>query len=178
MAVSLVKKFIKNQQQSRRTSSRCIVNKPPVFAPRICLFRIFGASLTRLDLFPPFCNMPATLPLLQPAIPLLDPGSPGPARPFLQSRLPERCPQHVPVRGIALPRARDFALPFFELLEVPVSPLLYPVDVPLAGWQHNSLGAPAPPPSSVSPAGVLSLHAACPGIQNFTERVEQDWTSS
>ncbi|KAK4810954.1 hypothetical protein QYF61_013362, partial [Mycteria americana] len=97
---------------------------------------------------------------------------PGPPGPFLPSCFPAgRPPACVLVHGVIPPLVQDLALPLVELHEIPVSPILQLVKVPLDGsmtlW-HISCS---------SQFGVISKLAGdtlCPIIQIINEDVEQD----
>jgi len=52
---------------------------------------------------------------------------------FCQTALQPGGSQHVLVPGVVPPLLQDFALSLLELHEVPVSPFLHPVEVPLDG---------------------------------------------
>ncbi|KAK4825789.1 hypothetical protein QYF61_002373 [Mycteria americana] len=70
-------------------------------------------------------------------------------------------------------QVQDFALPLVELHEIPVSPCLQPVEVPLGGsttfWyiSHSS---------QVDVTCKLAKGTHCPIIQIVKEDIEQDWT--
>ena len=81
-------------------------------------------------------------------------------------------PQHILVHGFVLPEGQDFALPLVECHEVPVSPFLQPVKVPLDGsvtlWciSHSSQFC------------VIHKSAECElcPIMQIINDVKQDWT--
>ncbi|KAK4826730.1 hypothetical protein QYF61_010983 [Mycteria americana] len=82
-------------------------------------------------------------------------------------------PQHILEHGIVPPQVQDFALSLDELHEVPVSPFLQPVQVPLdvstTLWcvSHSS---------QLCAISILAEDALCSIIQIINEYVEQDWT--
>ncbi|GAB0181886.1 cAMP-dependent protein kinase inhibitor alpha [Grus japonensis] len=92
---------------------------------------------------------------------------------FCQAAFQLSSPQYVLVDGVVPPQAQDFALPLVELCEIPVSPFLQPVEVPLDGitafWYiiHSF---------QFGVICKLAEGTLCPIIQIVNEEIEQDWT--
>ena len=118
----------------------------------------------------------ATLLLVQPRTPLAFFAASAstwcPPGPSLQSCFPAAHPQLVLVPGAVPPQGQDFACPLVELQEVPVSPFLQPVEVPLGGSATSWCL------SHSSQCGIVSKlaeGALCPIIQSTSEE-EEDQT--
>ncbi|KAK4818982.1 LOW QUALITY PROTEIN: hypothetical protein QYF61_022649 [Mycteria americana] len=98
---------------------------------------------------------------------------PGPQVLSCQAAFQLSSPQNILVHGVVPPQVQDLALLLVEVHEVPVSPFLQPVEVPLDGsmtlWciSHSS---------QFGVIRQLAEGTLCPIIHVTTEDAEQDWT--
>ena len=67
-------------------------------------------------------------------------------------------PQHILVHGLVPPQVQDFSILRAELDDVPFSPSLQPVEVPLDSRTTSCVSAT--PPSFLSSANLLRVHSA------------------
>ncbi|KAK4832711.1 hypothetical protein QYF61_025172 [Mycteria americana] len=92
---------------------------------------------------------------------------------FCQAAFQLGGPQHVLVHGIVPLQVQDFALPLVEPQEVPVSPFLQAVEIPLDGsptlWCIRHL-------SQFCVISRLAESTLSPIIQIINEDIKQDWT--